>query len=413
MTPDAPNAAPAGIAPAGSRTSRRGLALAGILLLVLAAVVVVMGVQSRRSLAATLRDRADEQAVRTVAVISPASGGASATLDLPGRTEAWSRAPIYARVAGYLKSWRADIGTPVKAGQLLAEIETPELDQQLLQAQAEVATAEVNAGLAETTAKRWQDLFASGMVSGQAVEEKKGDLAAKRSVVRALQANVERNQTLKRFTRIVAPFDGVVTARATDIGALISVGGAPGSELFVVSDTRKLRVYVSVPQSLVSKLRPGSPATLSVPERPGKPYPAAVQSMSQAISSASGSMLVQLSVDNSGGELLPGGFANVSFDMPRATGTLSIPPSALIFDKAGLRVATVGEGDKVVIKPVKVSRDLGTTIELASGLSPQDRVIESPPDGIDSGERVRIVDRSASNPTSSGASDRRNRPKEP
>jgi len=404
--------APAPVVPAAWQPSRRTLWLALIGLLVVAMIVVAAGVASRRSLAASLRERADAQALRSVVVISPASTGIAAALDLPGRTEAWSRASIYARVSGYLKSWHADIGTPVKAGQVLAEIETPDLDQQLLQAQAELATATANAALAEMTAKRWEDLFASGMVASQGVEEKKADLAAKTYVVRGLQANVERNQALKRFTRIVAPFDGVVTVRATDVGALINAGGMSGSELFVVSDTRKLRVYVSVPQSLVSMLRPGSQAILTVPERPGKSYAATVRSMSQAISSASGSMLVQLSVDNDRGDLLPGGFANVRFEMPRAAGTLSIPPSALIFGKAGLRVATVGEGDKVVLKPVKVSRDLGTTIELASGLSPDDRVIESPPDGVDNGDRVRIADKATNSPASSGVAGKRERSKE-
>jgi RND family efflux transporter MFP subunit len=388
------------------------LAFAVFALLVLATIVVVAGVLARRSQAANLRARAEAQAVRSVVVISPRSAGAAGALELPGRIEAWSRAPLYARVSGYLKSWHADIGSPVKAGQLLAEIETPDLDQQLLQAQAELGTARANAALAEATAKRWQDLFASGMVARQAVDEKDGDLAAKMAVVRALQANVERNQTLKRFTRIVAPFDGLVTARATDVGALINVGGAPGSELFVVSDTHKLRVYVSVPQSLISSLKAGSVATLTVPERPGKPYVASVQSMSQAITSGTGTMLVQLSVDNASGELLPGSFASVRFELPRAAGTLSIPPSALIFNKAGLQVATVGEGDKVVLKRVTVSRDLGTTIELASGLSPDDRVIESPPDGVDSGDRVRIADKTAASAPTSDVPTKRDRPKE-
>ena len=391
MTPEPSSAA----TPAPAVPSRRTLVLMLLALLVLATIVVVTGIVSRQALAAELRQRADAQAVRTVVVLRPSPAGDAAALELPARIEAWSRAPIYARVSGYLKSWQADIGAPVKAGQLLAEIETPDLDQQLLQSQAELATARANADLAEATAKRWQELFASGMVASQGVEEKKGDLAAKTSVVRGLQANVERNQTLKRFTRIVAPFDGVVTARSTDVGALIGVGGAAGSELFVVSDIRRLRVYVSVPQSLVTMLRPGSKAALTVPERPGKTYAAAVQSMSRAISSASGSMLVQLSVDNGAGELLPGGFANLSFEMPRAAGTLSIPPSALIFDKAGLRVATVGAGDKVVLKPVKVARDLGTSIEIASGLTAEDRVIESPPDGVDNGDLVRVTDKAA------------------
>lgn len=413
ITPDVPSAsAPAPVVPARPRPSRRVLWLAGLVLLALAVAVAADGIVSRRSLAEDLKERADAQSVRTVVVIAPAPAGAAAALELPGRIEPWSRAPIYARVSGYLKSWSADIGTPVKAGQLLAEIETPDLDQQLLQAQAELATAKANAALAEATAKRWEELLASGIVTRQGAEEKTGDLAAKMSLVRGLQANVERNQALKRFTRIVAPFDGVVTVRATDVGALINAGGPAGSELFVVSDIRKLRVYVSVPQRLVSMLRPGSQATLTVPDRPGKSYPAAVQSMSRAISSASGGMQVQLSVDNVGGELLPGGFANVSFPMPHAAGTLSIPPSALIFDKSGLRVATVGEGDKVVLKSVKVSRDLGTTIELASGLSPDDRVIESPPDGVDTGDRVHVSVRAAASPASSGVAGKRQGSKE-
>lgn len=374
-----------------STPSRRTLAVVGVVLLLVALGVVTAGVASRSADATRLGEVAQAQAVRTVVVVSPKAAGDGAALELPARIEAWSRAPIYARVSGYLKSWRADIGTPVKAGQLLAEIETPELDQQLLQAQAELATAKANVGLADATAKRWQELLASGMVARQVVEEKTGDLAAKQSVARALQANVERIETLKRFARITAPFDGVVTARNTDVGALISVGGAAGSELFVVSDTRKVRVYVSVPQLLVGAVKPGGTAKLTVPERPGRSHTATVQSLSQAINSASGGMLVQLAVDNAQGELLPGGFANVAFDVPRSAGVLTVPPSALIFDKAGVRVAVVGDGDKVQLKPVKIARDLGTSIEIASGLAPQDRVIESPPDGVGPGDTVRVA----------------------
>jgi len=382
---------PPDTSPTASAPSRRTLAVVGLVLLLIAFVMVAIGVTPRRSQAARLEQRAQAQAVRSVTVISPQPVGESAALDLPARIEAWSRAPIYARVSGYLKSWSADIGTRVKAGQLLAEIETPDLDQQLLQARAELATANANTALADATAKRWQELLASGMITRQGVEEKTGDLTAKQSVARAMQANVERFETLKRFTRIVAPFDGVVTARNTDMGALIGVGGAPGSELFVVSDTRKLRVYVTLPQILVGAVRSGATARLTVPERPGKVYAATVQSMAQAISGASGGMLVQLGVDNADGELLPGGFASVAFEVPRNAGTLTIPPSALIFDKAGLQVATVGEGEKVVLKPVKIARDLGTSIEIASGLSPQDRVIESPPDGVGNGDTVLVA----------------------
>jgi len=363
----------------------------GLALVVIAAAVLVSGIVTRRSQANELRSRAESQAMPTVAVIRPADAAASATLELPGRIEAYARAPIYARVSGYLKRWVADIGTPVKAGQLLAEIETPDLDQQLLQAQAELNTAKSNAGLAASTAKRWQALLATDSVSRQEADEKAGDLAAKQSVVNALQANVERVLALKHFTRIEAPFDGVVTARQTDVGALINVGGAAGSELFVVSDIRKLRIYVSVPQAYVAALHKGSVAQLSVPERPGKAYPATVQSLAQAINAGSGSMLVQLAVENSGAELLPGGFATVRFPLPKVAGALAVPPSALITGKDGLRVATVGAGDKVVIKPVTVSRDLGASIEIAAGLAADDRVIESPPDGLATGDAVHVA----------------------
>ena len=222
------------MSPDTARLSRRKLQISALALALLAVFIVVSGISTRRSEAAQLRERTDARAVPTVAVITPGQAGAASTLDLPGRIEAHARAPIYARVSGYLKSWQVDIGAKVKAGQLLAEIETPDLDQQLLQAQA-------NATLSASTAKRWQALLASDSVSRQEADEKAGDLNTKQAIVNALQANVDRVLTLKRFTRIVAPFDGVVTARNTDVGALISVGGAPGSELFVVSDLQQLR----------------------------------------------------------------------------------------------------------------------------------------------------------------------------
>ena len=377
------------------RASRRRLALIGAVLLIAALAVVAEGLLARRSQAARLAERAQAQAVRTVAVVQPVAGGGQAVLELPGRLEAWSRAPIYARVSGYLKRWQADIGTRVQRGQLLAEIETPDLDQQLLQAQAELATARANASLSEATARRWQALVDSGMVSRQGAEEKTGDLAAKQSVVRALQANVERIQTLKGFARLVAPFDGVVTARNTDVGALVNAGGATGAELFAVSDTQRLRVYVTLPQSQVRRVRVGDAATLAVPERPGARYTARVQTLSQAIATGSGGMLVQLVVDNPGGELLPGGFAQVSFGQAGPSEALAIPPGALIFDRAGLRVATVGPGDKVQLKPVKLARDLGHVVEIAAGLDPQDRVIDSPPDGLENGDPVVVQVRAA------------------
>jgi RND family efflux transporter MFP subunit len=279
----------------------------------------------------------------------------------------------------------------VRAGQLLAEIETPDLDQQVLQAQADLANAQANAALAEATTKRWQSLLATGAVTRQAVEEKTGDLAAKRASVNAAKANVDRFLTMKSFTRIVAPFDGTVTARSTDVGALINAGGGTGPELFAISDTRKLRVYVSVPQNYAAAVTSGVKARVTVPERPGKSYAAAVESTSRAVIAASGSMLIQLLVNNSAGELLPGAFANVSLDLPREAAVLTIPPSALIFNKSGLRIATVGADGKVALKSVTIARDTGKFIELASGIDADDRVIESPPDGISNGDQVRIA----------------------
>jgi RND family efflux transporter MFP subunit len=372
--------------------SRRKLRIAGIVAVLVAAVVVVSGFVTRASGNAHLREWTDAQAIPSVAIVTPGVQGDAATLDLPGRFEAYSRASLFARVSGYLKSWKVDIGAPVKAGELLAEIETPDLDQQILQAKADLVSAQANSKLAGTTANRWTSLLGSNSVSKQDVDEKIGDFATKQALVKAAEANVEHMQALKTFTRIVAPFDGVITARQTDIGALINVGGGAGQELFVVSDTRKLRVYVSVPQNYVPNIPSGTKAVITAPEHPGKTYAATVESSSQAVNAASGTTLMQLAVDNSNGELLPGGFAKVSLALPRNAAVLNIPASALMFDKAGLRIATVGADNKVVLKTVTIARDLGKTIELGSGLAPGDRVIESPPDGVADGDVVRVAE---------------------
>lgn len=372
--------------------SHRGLRRAGIVTAIIAVVIVVSGIGIRAADNHQLREWTDEQAVPTVAVATPTSEGAAARLELPGRLEALSRAPLHARVSGYLKSWTVDIGAPVKAGQLLAEIEAPDIEQQLLQAQADLASAEANAALASSTAKRWQSMLGRDSVSKQEVEEKAGDLAAKEALVKAERANVERLRTMKGFTRIVAPFDGVVTARNTDIGELISAGGSAGRELFVVSDTRRLRVYVNVPQVYASQLNTGGKATISVPDQPGKEYAATVESSARAVNVATGTTLMQLSVDNKAGELLPGGYANVSFELSAGAATLRIPASALIFDQSGLRVATVGADNQVVMKPITIARDRGAFIEVATGIDASDRVITTPPDGLIAGSAVRVLE---------------------
>jgi RND family efflux transporter MFP subunit len=311
-------------------------------------------------------------------------------LTLPGRIEAYAKAPLYSRISGYLKTWKADIGTPVKAGQLLAEIDTPDLDQQILQAKAELASMQANATLSANTAKRWQTLQSTNFVSSQAVEEKNADLNAKLAIVNASQANVNRLQAMKNFSRIVAPFDGVVTARNTDVGQLINAGGGPGTELFVVSDVKRLRLYVNLPQNQVMNIQKGTLAKFSVPEQPGQVFTATVQSLSQAINTASGSMLVQLSAENKRGELLPGGYANVSFTLPPQPDRLSVPPSALIYTKEGVQVATLNTENRVVMKPVVIARDHGNKLELQSGLLASDRVIENPPDGVTNGDAVLV-----------------------
>jgi RND family efflux transporter MFP subunit len=320
---------------------------------------------------------------------------AGAALQLPARIEAWSRAPIYARVSGYLQRWNVDIGADVKAGQVLAVIETPDLDQDLRQAEAQLAVARSNLALAESTAKRWQSLVNQNAVSKQEADEKQGDYIAKKSNVQALQASVERQQALKRYTRLVAPFDGVVTARNTDVGALVNAGagGTAGSELFVVSDLRRLRVYVQVPQRQVAEIRPGSKARLSVPERPGRSYDARVQSLSQAISAGSGTMLVQLAVDNPRGELLPGAFANVQFDQAASAGNaVTVPPGALIMGRNGVQIATLDASNHVRLRKVAIARDLGNAVELGDGVTRADRIIDSPPDGIADGDVVRVAE---------------------
>ncbi len=381
--------------PSSHPVSRRGLRVAALVTGAIAVLIVGAGIASRASSSRQLRQWTAAQALPVVTVTPPQPGANSSVLALPGRLEAYSRAPIYARVNGYVKEWKIDIGGRVRTGQLLAQLEAPDLDQQLSQARADLLTARANAALARTTARRWQQLVKSDAVSRQEVDMKNGDLAAKQAIVKAAEANVDRLVVLEGFKRIVAPFDGIVTARATDVGALINAGSGKGLELFVVSNTEKLRLYVNVPQNYVTQITPGTEAQMTVPERQGRTFTATVESTSQSVDPASGATLVELAVDNTGGELLPGAFANVRFDL-RGTAALSVPASALIVDSSGVRVATLGPDNRVALKAVTVARDLGNVIEIGAGLAASDRVIDSPPDGISAGDRVRIAPASAS-----------------
>ena len=371
--------------------SHRGLRIAALAGVAIAVLVVGGGIASRAANSKRLSQWTAANAQPVVTVTQPQPANGSAVLALPGRLEAYSRAPIYARVPGYLKSWKVDIGASVQAGQLLAEIEAPDLDQQLSQALADLLTARANAALASTTAKRWQDLVKSDAVSLQDVDMKNGDLAAKTAIVKATKANVDRLEVMEGFKRITAPFAGIVTARATDVGALINAGSGKGLELFVISDTHKLRLYVSVPQNYAAQITAGTQAQMTVPERPGQTFTATVETTSQSVDPSSGSTLVELAVDNASGQLVPGAFANVRFALPLTSASLSVPASALIFDSRGARVATLGADNRVVLEPVTIARDLGTVIEISSGLAATDRVIDSPPDGIGKGDQVRIA----------------------
>jgi RND family efflux transporter MFP subunit len=371
------------------------LGLFGLLAGVALVVVVITGIRAREQSGEKLKEWTDDQAVPTVAVTQPDSNVINPTIDLPGRLEAYQRAPIFARVQGYLKSWSADIGARVKAGQVIAEIEAPDLDQQLMQARADLASAQASAKLSEATLARRRSLLASNFVSMQEIDERTADLSNKNGAVKAGQANVERLEALAGYKKITAPFDGIVTARDTDVGALINAGGGTGPAMFVISDITRLRVYVNVPQNYVPSIRIGAKAVITVPEYPTRTFEATVEASAQAVDVASGTTRMQLGLDNGKSELMPGSYANVRLTLQRDSVPLSIPASALIFNQNGLRVATVGPDDRIQFKTVTIARDLGRTIELASGLSPDDRVVVTPPDGVADGDQVRVAGGSA------------------
>lgn len=385
---------PESVPPAG-KVSRRGLAVAGAAAALVVTVVVVNGVWSRSASEARLKEATNAQSIPVVAVVKPTVGGNKSTLDLPGRLEAYARAPIYARVSGFLKAWHVDIGAQVKAGQLLAEIEAPDLDQQLLQARAALASAQAGETLAAVTAQRWQTLGGSNAVAKQTVDEKIGDLTVKQALTKAARANVDRLVVLADFKRVVAPFDGIVTTRNTDIGALINADSSAGLALFVVSDIQKLRLTVSVPQNFVPAVKLNTKVEITVPEYPGKVYAGVVEASARSVDPASGTTRMQVVVDNAAGELMPGAFATTRIQLPENAQALSIPAGALIFGQAGLRVALLDGNDKVKLTRVTISRDLGQVVEIGSGLTRDDRVIESPPDGLSDGDPVRVVSAAA------------------
>ncbi|HEX4181269.1 MAG TPA: efflux RND transporter periplasmic adaptor subunit [Caulobacteraceae bacterium] len=378
-------------APILRHTAPPRLKTIGFCVAVAAAIIVAAGLISRVQADQSLKSWTDDQAIPVVKVLNLKGADAGGALILPGNIAAFYDAPIHARVAGYLKKWYADIGTPVKAGQLLAEIDTPDLDQQLAQAKADLATAVANQHLSDTTAKRWAGLLTQDAVSKQDADEKDGDLAAKTALVAASRANVQRLEALESFKRITAPFDGVVTTRSTDIGALISVGGPTDIPLFTVADEKRLRVYVQVPQAYTGDIRPGMTATFTVPEYPGKLFTAQLAASAHAIAPATGTQTIQLQIDNSDLTLKSGDYAQVHFALPANSAAIRAPASALMFRDAGMAVAVLGPDGRVAIKPITVGKDLGSMVEIASGLTSADRVIDNPPDSLRAGDKVKIA----------------------
>jgi RND family efflux transporter MFP subunit len=371
---------------ADSRTRRYVLVAAA-----LAVLLAIWGILSRLSARNGLEHAAAEAAIATVTTTQAHRGPAASDLVLPGTVQAFYEAPIYARTSGYLKVWYTDIGTPVKKGQLLAVIETPEVDQQQRQAQADLATAQANYELARTTNERWKGLLATQSVSQQDADERAGDAAAKAAARQSAAANLARLNELESFKRVVAPFEGVVTQRNTDIGALINAGQSPGSALFRVADTHRLRIYVSVPQPYAAGVRPGDSAQLEFADHPGRRYTATVANTARALDATSRTLQVELQIDNSRGELLPGSYAQVYINLARDLDALRIPVNTVLFRTEGLQVATLDAQQHVHLKTITQGRDFGTEIEVLSGVTAADTLVVNPPDSLTDGAQVRIA----------------------
>jgi RND family efflux transporter MFP subunit len=386
----------------------RNLRRIGLIAVLASIAIAGFGILQRRSHEAEVAQWTKEQAIPTVAVITPRAGAATQRLVLPGTVQAWYEAPIYARVPGYLKNWNFDYGAHVKKGDVLAEIETPDLDAQLMAAQAKLNSAravvkvrEAEEQFAQSTYQRWRD-SPKGVVSVQEQESKQADynsakarLSSATAEVAADQGDVDRLQAMESFKNITAPFDGVVTARETDVGALINAGsgtgGGSGPELFKVADIHMMRVYVQVPQQLSAGIKAGLKAELQLPQYPNKTFKATVATTSSSINTNARTLLVELHADNPDGELQPGAYAQVDFELPTDPNIVRVPTSALVFRERGMEVAMIGPGDTIELRPIKLGRNLGTEVEVVQGLKLSDRLVNSPPDSLASGDKVRVA----------------------
>jgi RND family efflux transporter MFP subunit len=359
--------------------------------LIVAIVLGVWGEVSRVLARSELVKQNVDAAIPTVTTTTAEPSAAGEELVLPGAVQAFIEAPIYARTNGYLKSWNTDIGTQVTKGQLLAQIETPEVDQQLTQAQADLATARANENLSKSTNVRWQGLLATQSVSKQDADEKAGDAAAKTAAADSASANVARLRDLESFKRVVAPFTGVITARNTDVGALINAGQSTGTELFRIADTHKLRIYVRVPELFAAATMPGLEAALHFTEHPNRIYPAKIVRTSNSLDPTLRTLQVELQLDNDKGEIFPGAYAEVHFKLPPNAESLRLPANTVLFRSAGLQVATLDSQQRVKLKSIVQGRDFGNSIEVLSGLAPHETVVLNPPDSIADGVQVRIA----------------------
>jgi RND family efflux transporter MFP subunit len=369
----------------------RGPIVAGILAALLLGILIVVGILTRVHAEAALAITARQDDVLSVAVTTPMQGAAAQEITLPANTQAFIDTPIYARTSGYLRKWYADIGAHVHSGQLLAEIDTPELDQQVRQAQSDLATAQSNQEIAQITAERWTKLLAKNAVSKQETDQAMSDFRGRQSALSAAEANVKRLQQLQGFERIYAPFDGVITARNIDIGSLIQAGdsNSPTAELFHMASTDKLRLFVPVPEVYSNQVRNGSRVDVTSDAVPDAKFTGTIVRNSDAIDISSRTLNVEVDVVNTEHKLLPGQYAFIHLPIPPSASSMTLPSGALLFRGEGLRVGVVRDG-RVQLVPIKIGHDYGAKVEITSGLAPQDQVILNPPDSLAEGERVNV-----------------------
>src|SRR5258707_9451231 len=370
--------------------SRRSLLTAATAAVLLASIVVGYGFVGRAQSKQEVVQWTNTQAIPTVALAQLIPGSSHQTLTLPGNIQPYNRAAIFARVNGYVQGWDHDIGSPVKAGQVLATIDAPDLDQQLSQANATLASVKANEHFATLTANRNNILVQKQIVAQQLADQTAADAAAKKAVVDANKANVRQLEAMQSFKTLAAPFDGVVTARNVEIGQLINSGGS-GQPLFEVSDLHRVRIFVQVPQAFSAGLVPGLKATLEMPQYPGGQFDATVSHISRAINATSHSMQVELQADNTAGKFFAGSYCNVHFEIPADANLVRIPSTALVTSNQGTQVATLDSNNKVVVKKVQLGRDLGASVEIIAGLSPSDRIIDNPPETLTAGVTVRVA----------------------